>query len=183
MSRIENCQLPSVPVISEGKANPIIPEDKTTQSIVNRFKRRFAVPWNYYIKPWLKKVYKRYFVSSKMPDKVSHVGAKTDPHDKLSAGDWVRVRSEEEIRATLDTFRELKGCAFLPNMAKYCGTTQKVLQPINQFLDERDYKVKKTSGLVTLDGVICKGTPMYGRCDRCCHYFWRVEWLEKINHQ
>ncbi len=61
-----------------------------------------------------------------------------------------------------------------------CGTTQRVLQPMERFLDERDYKVKKVKGLVLLAGVICRGTPVFGRCDRCCHLFWRQEWLEKI---
>jgi len=27
----------------------------------------------------------------------------------------------------------------------------------------------------------CQGTSDYGRCDRSCFYFWREEWLEKIN--
>jgi len=40
--------------------------------------------------------------------------------------------------------------------------------------------VKKVKGVVLLDGVICRGTPAFGRCDRCCHLFWREEWLEKI---
>jgi hypothetical protein len=25
------------------------------------------------------------------------------------------------------------------------------------------------------------GTPDYGRCDRACFYFWREEWLEKLD--
>jgi hypothetical protein len=51
---------------------------------------------------------------------------------------------------------------------------------MERFLDERDYKVKKAKGIVLLKDVICHGTPVFGRCDRCCHLFWRVEWLEKI---
>ena len=74
---------------------------------------------------------------------------KSDIH--LKAEDIVRVRPLEEINATLDYFHELKGCAFLPYMAEYCETIQTVLQPVQRFLDERDYKVKKTSGVV-----ICK---------------------------
>lgn len=60
------------------------------------------------------------------------------------------------------------------------ATKQRVLQVMERFLDERDYKVKKVSGIVLLEGVICRGTPAFGRCDRCCHLFWRQEWLKKV---
>jgi hypothetical protein len=87
----------------------------------------------------------------------------------------------QEILSTLDPFKELKGCAFLPEMYQYCETTQVVLKSMERFIDERDYKPKKTQGLILLENVICSGTPLYGKCDRCCFLFWREEWLEKIN--
>jgi hypothetical protein len=95
-------------------------------------------------------------------------------------GDLVRVRSREEIEATLNIWKEHKNCGFLPEMWSYCGTVQRVLKPVERFVDERDYTVKKTRGLVLLDGVICEGTAVFGRCDRSCFFFWREEWLEKI---
>jgi hypothetical protein len=60
-------------------------------------------------------------------------------------------------------------------MWQYCGTTQRVLQSMEHFLDERDYKVKKVKGIVLLEGVIYQGTPVFGRCDRSCFLFWREE--------
>jgi hypothetical protein len=102
------------------------------------------------------------------------------PAITFQVGEWVRVRSEEEIRSTLDPFKELKGCAFLENMVQYCGTRQHVLKVMQRFLDERDYKVKKVRGVILLENVICSGTPAFGACDRCCFLFWREEWLEKI---
>lgn len=101
---------------------------------------------------------------------------------KLNAGDWVRVRSWEEIQPMLDPFKETRGCAFLDDMHKYCGTKQRVLKPMERFLDERDYKVKKVRGVILLENVICNGTPTFGKCDRCCFLFWREEWLEKITN-
>jgi hypothetical protein len=91
------------------------------------------------------------------------------------------VRSREEILSTLDPFKELKGCAFLPDMYQYCGTEQRVLRSMRHFMDERDYKLKKVRGVILLENVICNGTPTFGECDRCCFLFWREEWLEKIN--
>jgi hypothetical protein len=98
----------------------------------------------------------------------------------LSAGDLVRIRSREEIEATLDGWKELKGCSFMSEMWMYCGTTQRVLKPVNRFLDERDYKIRKCSGIVLLEGVICQGRAYSEGCDYCCFIFWREEWLERI---
>jgi hypothetical protein len=99
----------------------------------------------------------------------------------LKAGDPVRVRSQEEIGATLNYWRQLKGCTFMEEMKPFCGTTQRVLKPVERFLDERDYRIKKTRGIILLEGLTCQGTERFGRCDRSCFYFWREEWLEKID--
>jgi hypothetical protein len=99
----------------------------------------------------------------------------------LKAGDWVRIRSRAEIDATLNHWRQLRGCTFMPEMDQYCGTTQRVLKPLERFVDERDLRVKTSRGIVLLDGVVCQGTADFGRCDRCCVMFWREEWLEKID--
>jgi hypothetical protein len=98
----------------------------------------------------------------------------------LAAGDWVRVQSKEQIDATLNNWRQLRGCTFMPEMAQYCGTTQRVLKPLERFVDERDLHVKKARGIVLLEGVMCQGTADFGPCDRSCLLFWREEWLDKI---
>jgi hypothetical protein len=98
----------------------------------------------------------------------------------LVAGQLVKVKSREEIEATLDRWNYLKGCGFMEEMWPYCGTTQRVHKPVEKFLDERDYRVKKTRGIVLLEGLQCEGTVDYGRCDRSCYYFWREEWLEPV---
>jgi len=102
------------------------------------------------------------------------------PSEALQAGDLVRVRSMDEIRATLGTWGDLRGCAFMPEMEPYCGTTQRVFKRVERFLNERDYRVKEASGIVLLEGAICGGTAAFGRCDRSCFFFWREEWLERI---
>jgi hypothetical protein len=98
----------------------------------------------------------------------------------LVAGDLVRVRSQEEIETTLNHWQQLKGCTFMPEMAQYCGTKQRVLKPLHRFVDERDLRVKRSKGIVLLEGVCCQGTADFGPCDRSCHLFWREEWLEKV---
>jgi hypothetical protein len=98
----------------------------------------------------------------------------------LQPGDVVRVRGKEGIEATLDHWHQFKGCGFMAEMEEYCGTTQRILKRMERFVDERDLRVKRTKGIVFLEGVICKGTADFGSCDRSCYFFWREEWLEKI---
>ena len=172
------CQIPGLQRIAEGDVEP------EPQPLVRRLKLTFAKPWNYRVKPALKTYSKR------SADWSSRLTGRSNPPSAvavsptatgLKAGDNVRVRSKEEIQATLDRWKELKGCAFLEYMSQYCRTTQRVLQVMERFLDERDYRVKKCKGIILLEGVICHGTPVFGRCDRCCYLFWREEWLEKID--
>ena len=100
---------------------------------------------------------------------------------KFNPGDRVLVRSKEQIQDTLNYWNELKGCSFLPEMWQYCGTIQRVLKPVKRFVDERDYRVKQVKGVYLLEGVNCQGFELYGECDRACFYWWREEWLEKID--
>lgn len=177
MDRLSGCQIPCLPHIAEGEAafGP--------QALIPRLKRALARPWNYHVKRYLKQII-RFLRKIIYKPKPAHA-FQTHLQDKaarpyLMVGDWVRVRSREEIQATLNTWKELKGCAFLEEMWQYCDTKQQVLQPLRRFLDERDYRVKKASGIILLKDVLCHGTPVFGQCDRCCHLFWREEWLERI---
>jgi hypothetical protein len=98
----------------------------------------------------------------------------------LQIGDVVRIRSLDEIRLTLNADNRLKGCKFMPEMELYCGTIQRVFKPVERYLNECDYTVRKAKGLVILENLFCQGVAEAGRCDRSCFYFWRVEWLEKL---
>jgi hypothetical protein len=102
------------------------------------------------------------------------------PDPAFEAGELVRVRGREEIMATLDPGQKLRGCGFLEEMAPYCGTTQRVLKPVRQFVDERDLRMKKARGIYLLEGAMCHGAAPFGECDRGCLYFWRGEWLERL---
>jgi hypothetical protein len=101
------------------------------------------------------------------------------PGPGFQAGDQVRVRSLDEIRATLDHWRRSKGCTFLPEMEPFCGSVQTVRKRVRRFLNETDYLVKKSNGIVLLENVFCNGTKGFGACDRSCFFFWREEWLEE----
>lgn len=175
--RIE-CQNTFIPGVSEGLAE--MPRESLPRRLRHFIRRR--------MKPGQVRVIKarsgRFlnFLSGrrrKRPASLVKGAAREIP--KLKAGDLVRVRSEEEIKATLDFWGQLKNCRFMSDMYPYCGTTQRVLKAVERFVDERDNRAKKSRGIVLLEGVYCQGTPDLGRCDRSCFYFWREEWLEKLD--
>lgn len=174
MSDSYGCQLPSVPKFAIGLVEP------RNRSFIGLVKRILAVPWNRYVKKWLKRVYYT-SLRQRGGSPAQAIARNFAPASPFKKGDRVRVRSAREIGSTLDPFNELKGCAFLPGMYQYCDTEQRVLKPMQYFMDERDYRPKKARGVVLLENVICIGTPTFGPCDRCCFLFWREEWLEKIS--
>jgi hypothetical protein len=174
LSDFEGCQLPCIPKLTIAAANP------PDQSVYLSLKRILAYPWNSYVKQELKKIY-YFFIISSRPSARQIAARAFISENMLVKGDFVRVRSLEEINSTLDPFKELKGCAFLPEMHQYCGTVQRVFKSMQHFLDERDYKLKRTRGMILLENNFCNGTPVFGKCDRSCLLFWREEWLEKIN--
>ena len=121
MTNFDGCQLPCVPKFTVGIARPV------EKSLVKRVKRLLAVPWNLHVKKWLKQAYT---VSIRLRGASSPQMKAKDfaPAIPYQTGDLVRVRSREEVLATLDPFKELKGCAFLPEMYQYCETQQRVLR-------------------------------------------------------
>jgi hypothetical protein len=173
MTDFSGCQLPNVPKFATGTAG------RMGKSPVMRIKSMLAVPWNYHVKKWIKLAYHT-SIRQRGTSLATLAAREFAPAVPLKSGDVVRVRSREEIDSTLDPFKELKGCAFLPDMYQYCDSRQRVLRAMQHFLDERDYKLKKVHGVILLENIICNGTPAFGPCDRCCFLFWREEWLEKL---
>jgi hypothetical protein len=170
-----DCQIPSLQGMAEGDA--LVPRQSLLRLLKLAIRRRLS--------PRQERAFKTR-TNALMNRAASLLGreikpATTIPSVGLGAGDRVRVRSREEIEATLNHWRQLRGCTFMSEMARYCGTEQRVLKRMERFVDERDLRVKKVNGIVLLDGLRCEGTAEFGRCDRACLYFWREEWLERID--
>ena len=53
----------------------------------------------------------------------------------LRAGDWVEVRSSEEILATLDERGRLEALPFMPEMLQYCGKRFRVYKSAHKTCD------------------------------------------------
>ena len=161
--------------------------DPTAEVILPSLGRRLRLKLTRRLDPRVKRAMLRYldrffhwFSTLTRRSKESSTPASKTPTTRLKAGDVVRVRSREEIQATLNHWREFKGCTIMQEMWPTCDTTQRVLKPVERFFDERDGRLKKCRGVIFLEGLVCQGTEKFGPCDRSCFYFWREEWLEKI---
>jgi hypothetical protein len=105
----------------------------------------------------------------------------------LQPGEWVQVRSLEEIRETLTAEGRNGGMWFDREMAPYCGGTFRVRQRITRFIDEFRVRGKMVKMVkfpaVTLDGVVCTGTLCTRRwfCPREITLYWRECWLRRVD--
>jgi hypothetical protein len=100
----------------------------------------------------------------------------------LQPGDWVEVRSEEEILAMLDKNRKYKGLGWMAGMSKHCGKRYRVFKRLETILLESTGEYRKVKNTVLLEGVICDGSPFNG-CDRSCFFYWREAWLNRAEKQ
>jgi len=97
----------------------------------------------------------------------------------LAPGEWVVVRSKDEILATLDKSGKNRGMTFDPEMLPYCGQTVRVLRRVERIIEENTGRLIRLPGVsVILDGVVC--TARYRRsCPRSIYPFWREIWLRR----
>lgn len=167
------CQNHCVPALSEGRVR--IRSNSMAGWLKLCIKRNLSGPVKRKLKQQLNALFQKFQFGKHKQETIEQPGVV-----KFFAGEIVRVKSEPEIRATLNFWKELKGCMFMDGQIRYCGTVQRILKPVERFVDERDYQVKEAKNIYLLEGAICEGTPTYGRCDRSCFYFWRAEWLERI---
>ncbi|MBV9816746.1 MAG: hypothetical protein JOZ07_00185, partial [Solirubrobacterales bacterium] len=98
----------------------------------------------------------------------------------LRPGEWVRVRSPQEIAATLDDANRNRGLAFDPEMARHCGRVARVRSRVTRLVDERDGTLNEiTSDCITLEGVVHRAE-LHRLCARSTYPMWREVWLERM---
>ncbi len=102
----------------------------------------------------------------------------------LKPGEWVEVKSKEEIAEFLTKGGRNRGLWFDREMLPYCGKRFRVRRRVNQFIDDRNGKmiVLKTD-CVTLEGVVCSGEHSLLRwfCPRRIYPYWRESWLRRVS--
>ena len=99
---------------------------------------------------------------------------------KLKAGDWVEIRSKEEILATLDKSGRLDELPFMPQMFSYCGKRFKVFKRAHKTCDTVNWTGgRRLENAVHLE-LRCDGAA-YGGCQAACLIYWKEAWLKQPN--
>jgi hypothetical protein len=102
----------------------------------------------------------------------------------LQPGDWIRVKSKDEIARTLTPGGRSLGMWFDREMLPYCGKIFRVRRRITRFIYERNgLMLTPGTASVTLEGVVCSGDRSICRwfCPREIFPFWREFWLERVS--
>jgi hypothetical protein len=98
----------------------------------------------------------------------------------LRVGDWVEVRSKEEILRSLDKNGRLEGLPFMPQMFQYCGRRFRLYKRAHKTCDTvtNDCIGRHLPGGVHLD-LRCDGQA-HGGCQAACLLFWKEAWLKPV---
>ena len=101
----------------------------------------------------------------------NHDGRKFEPLN-LKAGEWIEVRSREEVLATLDQRARLDNLPFMPEMLDYCGKQLRVFKRADKACDNIEpWSIRRMKNAVHLEGVRCNGEEHDG-CQAGCLIFW-----------
>lgn len=98
----------------------------------------------------------------------------------LRPGELVRVKSREEILATLDTHLLNRGLGFEPEMSRFCGRTARVKARATRCVDERSGRMLTMKNpCIVLEDIVCEGA-YTANCPRQYVIWWREIWLERV---
>jgi len=96
-------------------------------------------------------------------------------------GEVVRIRSLDEISATLDANGCVDGLPFMPEMAKYCGTTGTVYRYVDKIYDYGGRKdMRRMKDAVLIAGLRCDGSAHDG-CQTRCYLLWKTAWITRVD--
>lgn len=99
----------------------------------------------------------------------------------LQPGDLVRIRSKEDILATLDGNLHNRGMGFDEEMSRYCGSVARVQSRVTRCIDESTGRMLTMKNpCVVLENTVCAGA-FNANCPRGYVPFWREIWLERIS--
>jgi hypothetical protein len=98
----------------------------------------------------------------------------------LRPGEWVQVRTKEEIRETLDANGMNRGLRYTLDMLPYCGKSYRVLSRLEKMIHEPTRRLVELKDTVILDDSVCRGCHIIkGGCPRENYNFWREIWLRR----
>ena len=100
----------------------------------------------------------------------------------LQPGEFVQIRSYEEILATLDGRNKNRGLYFDSEMVPFCGGKYRVMDRVERIVNEKTGEMSKLPGAcIMMEGVICRSWYSDRRiaCPRAIPSYWREIWLKR----
>jgi hypothetical protein len=101
---------------------------------------------------------------------------------RLRVGEWVEVRSRQEILATLDADGRLEGMPFMPEMFQHCAQrfqVYKVAHKTCDYVNLHPFQIRRLERTVHLD-TRCGGEA-HGGCQAGCLLYWKEAWIRRID--
>ncbi|MEO1201631.1 MAG: hypothetical protein AAFX10_02910 [Pseudomonadota bacterium] len=114
------------------------------------------------------------------------------PHEKktptgsldLQVGEHVRVKSLDEIVATLNKEGKNRGMSFDAEMVRYCGKVFRVHSRVDRLINEgTGVMIDIQNPCIILEDVWCSSDWSACRrfCPRSIYHYWRELWLERVD--
>jgi hypothetical protein len=102
--------------------------------------------------------------------------------ERVFVGNWVVVRSANEILSTLDDKGTLDGLPFMPEMLGWCGKLFRVQRRVDKtcVADAGSLRRFPKGDVVILNGPRCDGNAHDG-CKHGCRIFWKEAWLRPLD--
>lgn len=99
----------------------------------------------------------------------------------LQPGELVRIKSKEEILATVDAKLLNRGMGFDIEMSRFCGQTARVQRRVDRCIDEKTGQMLTMKNpCIVLENNVCAGVHSLS-CPREFVPFWREIWLERVD--
>lgn len=99
----------------------------------------------------------------------------------IRVGDWIEIRSPEEVRRTLDQRGCFEGLPFMPEMLQFSGRRVQVQQRAERTcVHPPRSPLPRLAGCFTLAGLRCDGSA-HGGCQLGCMLFWKQAWLYPVD--
>jgi hypothetical protein len=122
------------------------------------------------------------YVRAKFPQPLLVGNLKRTPVGNLGLqpGEWVRIKSEAEIAATLDSRACNRGLRCDGGMRQFCGGRYQVRSRLERMISESTGEMRLVGSTVILNGLNCHCWWNHvGGCPREDFMWWREVWLER----
>lgn len=117
------------------------------------------------------------------PQKSGTLASTPTEHLDLEVGEYVRVKSHDEILETLDGNNKNRGLFFDTEMVRFCGSVQRVHSRVEKIINEGTGEMMNFGNpCIILEDVWCSSD--WSACRRFCprniYHYWREIWLERV---